>query len=370
METAAAIPTRPCGPFTEHVRLAAAARRIPLCGTLELTARCNLGCSHCYINLPAEDRAARECELSLAELCRLFDELVAEGCFWLLLTGGEPLIRSDFLEVYSEAKRRGMLVTLFTNATAVTPRIADHLAEWPPYSIEVTVYGGTRETFEQVTGVRGSFDWCMRGLALLREHGLPLLLKTMVLRQNRHELDCLRALAASLGAAFRYDPVLNPRLDGSLTPLASRISAEDAVELDAGDPARLRLLRGLNAKLASAPRDATRLYQCGAGVGTFHVDSEGRLSICLLSRRPSYDLRHGTFREGWYSFIPRVLARQRSRLNACATCSLHALCGQCPASAALEVGDAEGIVEFACRLGHLRSSLLVANSDEECANGG
>jgi MoaA/NifB/PqqE/SkfB family radical SAM enzyme len=74
-------------------------------GSAEVTARCNLRCAHCYINLPADDRAARQRELSLQDWRRIIDEIVAEGCLWLLFTGGEPLVRPDFPDIYLHAKK-------------------------------------------------------------------------------------------------------------------------------------------------------------------------------------------------------------------------------------------------------------------------
>jgi len=122
------------------------ARRTPLNGTIEVTRRCNLSCAHCYTNLPVGARKAKERELSTKEHSRLIDEMAESGCLWLLFTGGEIFVREDFLDIYSHAKERGLIVTLFTNGTLITPEIADYLAEWRPFSIEVTLYGRTRET--------------------------------------------------------------------------------------------------------------------------------------------------------------------------------------------------------------------------------
>ena len=107
-------------------------KRAPLEVSIEVTRRCPLDCLHCYNNLPMSDHAARAQELSLEEHRRLLDELVDAGCLWLLYTGGEIFARKDFLEIYTEAKKRGFLITLFTNGTMINERIADHLAEYRP----------------------------------------------------------------------------------------------------------------------------------------------------------------------------------------------------------------------------------------------
>ena len=130
--------------------------RVPLNGTIEVTRRCPLTCLHCYNNLPMNDREAGGQELDYAGHCRLLDELADAGCLWLLYTGGEIFARRDFLDIYTYAKKKGFLITLFTNGTLVTERIADHLAEWRPFAIEITLYGLTKETYERLTGIPGS----------------------------------------------------------------------------------------------------------------------------------------------------------------------------------------------------------------------
>src|SRR5688572_20006691 len=108
-----------------HVQVSASNRRLPLSGTIEVTRRCPLTCSHCYNNLPTGDRQAQAGELTLAEHQRLLDQLADAGCLWLLYTGGEIFVRPDFLDIYRYAKTKGFLITLFTNGTMITPEIIE-----------------------------------------------------------------------------------------------------------------------------------------------------------------------------------------------------------------------------------------------------
>ena len=135
----------------------------PLSVSIVLTRRCPLECLHCYNNLAMADQEARSQELSKEEHFRLLDDLVDLGCFWLLYTGGEIFARNDFLEIYTYAKRKGFLITLFTNGNLVTERIANYLQEWPPFAIEITLYGRTKDTYEALTAnsrkLRALFAW-------------------------------------------------------------------------------------------------------------------------------------------------------------------------------------------------------------------
>jgi len=333
-------------------------KRIPWGVSIELTARCNLRCAHCYISRSPEDEGARASELTTSELCRLLDELVEEGCMGILFTGGESLIRSDFLDVYTYAKKKGLFVNLFTNGTTITPEIADYLAEWPPRSVEITLYGRTKKTYEHVTGVKGSHARCLRGIELLKERQLPLKLKTMVSTLNKHELPDMKAFAAENGLDFRFDFNLNKRLDRGLEPTLYRLTPEEAVDLDKTDGLRLEALREYSTRRFGPPAFPENLYWCGAGLSGFHVDPCGKVSLCINSREPSYDFRGGSVKEAWHEFIPRALSRKRKKTTTCQTCRLRQLCDQCPGWAQLENGNEELPVDYLCRIAHLRAQAL------------
>jgi len=97
----------------------------PLSGQIALTYRCNLDCIYCFCKgLETEHR-----ELTTAEWKAILDEISQEGCLDLCITGGDPLIRRDFLEIYSYAKARGFIITIFTNGQALTPKIVDYLVD-------------------------------------------------------------------------------------------------------------------------------------------------------------------------------------------------------------------------------------------------
>jgi radical SAM protein with 4Fe4S-binding SPASM domain len=353
MDDCGGIPQLGYGEFSERLHRRVGNQRIPISGSLEVTMRCNLRCQHCYI--PGERRASRsERELSLAEIERILDEVTDAGCLWLLLTGGEPLLRRDFLDIYAYALRKGLILTLFSNGTLVNRRIADYLAEWRPFNIEISLYGATQETYERVTGITGSYARCRRGIDLLLERKLPLSLKTVVMTLNQHELEQMKALADSLGVQFRFDPIINPALDGSARPSFLRLTAEEVVEIEKADPDRARRWPEHFRQNQVMPISDRRMYLCGAGKQAFHIDAAGRLCPCLTARRPSYDLRSGSFQEGWDQFLPQVTTRQYSANFPCLGCELRFLCAQCPAVAELEHGESEKQVEFLCQVAKLR----------------
>jgi radical SAM protein with 4Fe4S-binding SPASM domain len=334
--------------------------RVPVNGTIELTNRCPLECKHCYNNLPMNDFVARARELTLDDYKRLLDELADLGCLWLLFTGGEIFARRDFLDIYAHAKRRGFLITLFTNGTMITEKIADYLADMRPFTIEITLYGGTKETYEKLTGIPGSYDRCMRGIDLLLERKLPLKLKTVALSINKHEIPLMRQMAADRGVEFMFDAMINPRIDCSSSPLAVRLKPSEIVELDLDNPERVSEWRRLARDHAPAPYvegESRQIYQCGGGINSFAIDPYGDLSICVLSHVDKYNVREG-FREGWEQYLLDVRMREITRPTKCTGCGIKSMCGMCAANGELENGDAESPVDFLCQVAHLRAETL------------
>ena len=342
-----------------HQRLSG--KRVPIGGSLELTQRCNNRCIHCYNNLAAGDKAALKNELALDEHCRIIDEIAGFGCLWLLLTGGEILLRKDFLDIYTYARQKGLLITLFTNGTLITTDIADYLAQLPPFSIEITLYGKTAKTYESITGIPGSYDRCLNGIRLLMERSLPLKLKTMAIAQNKHEIfDMKRFAEKELGLDFKFDAMVNPRRDCSQTPLEVRLSPREIVALDLEDPDRVAEWKQFAARFNRPvldPEKVDKLYKCGGGFQSFAIDPFGRLAACVLSS-DTYDLRQGSFKEGWEKHLFSLGQKKITHRTKCSDCQIRSMCGVCPANSELECRDAEAPVDFLCEVAHLRAYAL------------
>jgi len=334
------------------------AQRLPISGSLELTARCNLACRHCYIRQPALSTLAGDSELGTEEWYRVLDQAAEAGCLWLMITGGEPLIRKDFFNIYEHAKRLGMLVTIFTNATLLTEKAADRLAALPPYSIEVSLYGHDAATYERVTGVSGSFELVSRGIRLICERGLSLRLKTPVMTLNCEALAEIRDFAGRLGVPFRFDAQLNRRIDGNRGPEDLRLTAEQTVALDIADEKRFKAMRDFCAQWVPVKSRTDTIYICGAGVVNFHVTAGGGLTPCLLVRQEVCRLLDTTFEEGWNRRVAAVLSTPWTRESRCRTCPLLALCGQCPGWAQLENDDPEAPVIYLCEIAHERARVF------------
>jgi radical SAM protein with 4Fe4S-binding SPASM domain len=341
------------------VEMDAEGRRIPISGTVEPTFRCNLNCVHCYVNEPAGDADVRGREVSTERFRSMVDEVAEAGCLNLLLTGGEVLVRRDFAEIYRHAIARGLRVTVFTNGTMVTEEVADLFDAYRPLAVEITLYGMTAATYERVTRVPGSFARCLEGIDRLLARQVKVKLKTMALTWNVHEIPAMREFARAHGCEFQHDGILNPRVDcGASRTGELRLTPEQVVALDLDDPEQARVLKQACDEALAAPDPGPgdeHVYSCGAGRNTFTVDPYGSLQLCQLSRRHGYDLRVGTFREGWGEHLPRLRARTWQSNDVCRRCRLISLCASCAGAAELEHGDPEAIVAHSCEVTHRRA---------------
>ena len=366
------------GAFSSGVHQQKAGERVPLQVSIEVTRRCPLECLHCYNNLPMGDMDARQRELSTEEHFKMLDELVEMGVFWLLYTGGEIFARKDFLEIYTYAKKKGFLITLFTNGTIMTEEIADYLAEWPPFAIEITLYGRTRETYEALTAIPGSYDRCLRGIKMLKDRKLPLKLKTVATSVNKHEVSAMRQFAEEeLGVEFKMDAQINPRIDCSQSPLAVRLTAEEVVALDMHAPKGVSEYRRLAKHDAENPPNLSQgntVYFCGGGMNSFAINAYGEVGICVISQQETFGIREAGVKAVWERSLKDLRMRKRTQVTKCVNCRIQSLCGMCPANGELENGDRESPVSFLCNVAHLRAAVIGAEIPahgecEFCAGG-
>jgi radical SAM protein with 4Fe4S-binding SPASM domain len=338
---------------------------------LEITARCNNDCRHCYINLPASDQEARSKELTIQEINSIADQAVALGAVWVLLSGGEPLLREDFEEIYMLLKRKGLLVSLFTNATLIRDEHIALFKKYPPRDIEITVYGATSESYERVTGRSGSFAAFTNGLNRLLDAGVKVRLKAMAIRSNFHELPAIAAFCrAHSKDYFRFDFQLHLRFDGNKERnqliKSERLTPEEIVILEKADEERFAALQKgcdtlINDEFAHVGCD--HLFHCGLGNGSFNIGYDGTFRLCssLWAKETVYDLRQGTLREAWEEFVPKVRdmrSRRPEYLENCRSCSIVNLCLWCPAHSHLETGELDSPIEYFCQVARARAAAI------------
>ena len=165
---------------------------------LFLTWRCNLRCRHCYNYLPQKR------DLPTGEIRSELNRFAKEGCLFLCLSGGEPLLRKDFLSIAKYAVSRSFAVILDTNATLITPALADNINQLNFSLIRITLLGAKADTHERITGVKGSFEKTFNAIKLLKEKRINTLLQTTIMKENASEVEEIKALATKVGVDYKF----------------------------------------------------------------------------------------------------------------------------------------------------------------------
>jgi len=338
---------------------------------MELTERCNNNCIHCCINLPADDQEAINREMPAEEIKEILKEAASLGCLRVRLTGGEPLLREDFEELYLFARRLGLRIILFTNGTLITPHLAGLFAHIPPLeAIEITLYGMKKKSYEAVSRTPGSFEAARRGINLLLENEVTFVVKGTILPPNKDEREQFEKWASSipwmdkppsyamfLDLRCRRDSEERNRLIRGL-----RLSPEEGLEALTRNPERY--IKEMKRFCSRSTRShGNNLFSCGSGVGSGCVDAYGHFQPCLTLRHPDtiYDLRNGSLKDAITNFSPKIRemkAKNPDYLARCASCFLRDLCEQCPSKSWMEYGTLDTPVEYLCEVAHAKARYL------------
>lgn len=346
---------------------------------IELTERCNNNCLHCYINLPADNPAVKKRELSTDDLKKILSEAVSLGCLVVRFTGGEPLLREDFEELYLFARKSGLKVLLFTNATLITVDLIALFTRIPPLEkIEVTVYGIEKSSYEAVSGVPGSFKAARRGMNLLLENKIPFVVKGVFLPSNKDEIDEFESWASTIPwmdkpPSYSMFLDLRCRRDGEKNQLIKnlRVSPEEGMKvLTRRRDEYVKEMQQFCSKFTGPGGE--ELFSCGSGADSGCVDAYGYFQPCLLLRHPDtvYNLKTGSLKDALTNFFPKLRqmkAIDPGYLSRCAQCFLKGFCEQCPAKSWMEYGTLDTPVEYFCKVAHAQARFLRLIEEDEKA---
>ena len=318
-----------------HVYQRAEREHVPLTVVVEITHACNVDCEHCYLDLVPDSKIDA---LKTEEWKRVFRELKAAGCLFLTITGGEALVRRDFFELASYARELGFALTIFTNGTLIDEKNADRIAALRPFSVEISLLGGIAATHDAIARRRGAFDKTIAGARRLRERGVPVLLKCVLMQKNVAERDAIRAIAEGIDCNMYFDIEVTPKDDGSTGPKA--LVAEDAALVEAMREMVADALTKYGAPNEISHEDRLVSTPCGAGRRTCQIGPSGDLFPCTQWTTPIGNVRKTSFGELWNAneTLAKVRATRVKDFPVCSECEILDVCGPCMALSLLELG--------------------------------
>ncbi|MCJ7773598.1 MAG: radical SAM protein [Desulfobacterales bacterium] len=346
--------------------------------TIEFTERCNNDCIHCCINLPEDDVKAKRKELTTDQIKKIFTEAASIGCLQIMITGGEPLLREDFEELYIFARKLGLKVLLFTNATLIHRDLVKLFKQIPPLvEIEVTVYGMEKVSYEGITRKKGTFEEAWRGIRLLQEYNIPFVVKSVALPQNIKDLSEFKKWASKIpwmdqeAVSYKFFGLRLRRDNFEKNTLIKKLRAHPKEIVEEEDEIIKSFHNAINkfSHVFFKP-SAEKLFSCHGGLNGGCVDAYGNLQLCILLRHPDtlYNLKHGSLREGFEKHFPKIRnikAVNPDYLNRCGICFLRNICEQCPGQSWMEHGTLDTPVNYVCDITHIKARYLGIISETE-----
>jgi len=306
---------------------------------LDITYGCGLRCVHCYVaGYNRKEALARE--LSVGDFKKIVDKLKALGVLWICFSGGDPLARKDFIELYRYAYQRGFLVTVFTGGYFLSDEHIALFKEQPPFCVEITLNAVEEGLYENISGVKGSFAKAIAAIEKLKQARIPLKLKAVVMTLNFSHLKALGDYARRMRLSLTLDYSLHAGLNQDLRPLAFRIPPEDV--------ARTFGCPGLTLK-GPAPFVDGPLFTCNmAGGDALYIDPYGDIALCPLIRKPKINALRGDLKRVFTGVVEHYKSLDFKTDSLCKRCVSRDHCGWCPGAAYAETASLEEPLEYCC----------------------
>ena len=345
-------------------------KRIPINGTFELTVRCNLHCKMClFRHDDSENEEIMQNELSAAQWIDMARQAAEAGTGSLLITGGEPMLRPDFCEIWEGIYKQGFLITLYTNATLINSQIMSTLRKFPPHRIGVTLYGASPETYEKVCGSASAFQKAINGINKLQELPSKLEFRTTIIKDNFSDVDKMEDIVKNtfhsasnlIETRIVMDSVRGAQADVS----RCRLNAEDNIKLMlhrsfdqiqkkakihnlplSGFKVKINPKISHDDKVHPISKTIQTFFGCDAGIKSYTISWEGNLIPCQMLGNFSIDITNQKFINAWEKLPFQI--QLPNLCKKCSNCKYLDICPACPASRLAASGDMGGYVEYLC----------------------
>lgn len=313
--------------------------------------------------------------MTTEEVFHILDILKENGTLGIYFTGGEIFVRPDFEEIYLYAKNCGFTITLLSNITLLTEKHIALLEQYPVSEVSTTLYGVTEQTYEAVTGVKGSYQRFITALQRLKQHHISVSLKYVVVKENAHEVHLAQKFADTYSCKIMTSFAIHVASDGDAFPLDHRVSPEEAFQFDLQDSKRNQFWKQKAKELyleqigEKEPhtydrRDDGYLYPCDITWHSTFISHTGRMQACAKASYQSYDLLHGDFQTGWDFLHSAFREKKPEKSYACLSCDKFHYCEQCTANFMSESADFPMIDSFFCQVAALRKAFVEKESNQ------
>ena len=337
----------------------AIANGVPISGTFELTSRCNFNCKMCYVH-NQDSALCRATEKSAEWWIELGRKAADEGMVFLLITGGEPLLRPDFKKIYTELSKLGLMISINTNGSLITDEIAELFKKIPPVRINVSLYGGCEETYETLTGVP-AFSRVLGNIRRMKDCGIDIRINVSITEDNYCDSAEIYRLSQEIGvhvkgAHYMYPQVLVGKSHGeNQGRMSAQVAAKNRVDWyklifpENEIPQRFtNTLNGVEALNEACIEDGEEgRVKCRAGRSSFWVNAKGEMCFCGVAGH-GFSIDELGFNGAWDK-VREFSASIRTPAK-CEVCKYRSICCVCAAACYTETGDFSTVPEYVCRM--------------------
>lgn len=332
----------------------------PFLVSFSITQECNLKCKHCYSE-SAEGVAKNE--LDTAQAKKLIEDIAGMGVRLLILDGGEPLKRPDFIDLVKHATSKGLRVVVGTNATLIDEDKAKEMIDAGVMAVQISVDGASAKTHDWFRGVEGSFEKAMNGAKACKNAGLPFQFGATIRKGTLNELPQILEMAISTGAnaAELFDLVQVQRVkreipDEVLTKDQRKEVMEWLAQKQADYPLIIRtpgctmyplVLKSKNIVPSHFPAQMLNRIPyfergCAAGMpnGYLTILPNGDIIPCMLLQVVLGNVKNDSLAEIWDNSEILINLRNRDFLKGeCGKCEHKKTCSGCRGRAFEDTGD-------------------------------
>lgn len=311
---------------------------IPLVVSWNVTRKCNLKCSHCYINATKEELRG---ELTTGEAKRLMDQLSEVSRPLLILSGGEPLLRDDIYDLIRYGASKGFRMGLGSNGSLINDEAAEKLKDAGLKTVSISLDSSVPERHDEFRGVKGSWQKAVNAITALKRRGVLVQVNTTVTQQNHGEIDEIMSLAERLGVENFHLFFLVPTGRGVKLADVSPALYESMIKSVFAKTGKHRL----NVRPSCAPQfmriakdmglDMRQWIRgCIAGLYYCRVYPNGDITPCPYLPVKLGNIREKAFGEIWLNSEVFKNLRDFERLKGkCGACDYRSICGGCRARA-------------------------------------
>ncbi len=296
--------------------------------TINITHKCNLKCKHCYNASPQEIVKDLDKEL----IFKLIRDAKDLGLCFLLLTGGEPLLRTDILDILKFAKSEDITIFLATNGTLLT---SENVVQYLPYvaKFNISIDSADSEKHDYIRGETGAFIKALEAIQILKGHNANISISTTLHNENISELENIIALCSSLNVRLTIKRLisvgqgLKSKLfvsDKDLFKINKTILNNSDVQMK--DPISILLTKSRDQKIAG----------CLAGTHIASVSANGNFYICTKAKYPLGNILYEDIKDIWSKNEILKKIRKREYSGKCGDCRFKSNCGGCRAAAYAE----------------------------------